>query len=187
LLDNEPIMANLDFFAVRSDLKNVIDFVFANTDIRVFEAYSAFGQDLREFHSFDELEAKYEVGRDPHGNGFAVRLELWSPSVESGPQIRRIELDPRRCQGHTFRYCLDGWSCIQLYLGGIHDRVITRSHYGHNSEVRARALGCRNRTVDWSVLKTLSRKIQYHIRGRLAVARVPGRPILAEIQRRETP
>ena len=173
-------MANLDFFAARSDFRRIIDFLFAETDIRMFESYSEFGRELREFHSFEELAASYDVGTDRGGSGFAVLLQLWSPSVESGPQIKRITLDPSRCRGHTFRYCLEGWSLMQLYLGGIHDRIITKSHYGHNSEVRARTWGCAKRAMNWSTLKTISGKIQYHIRGRLAVTRVPGRPVLAE-------
>lgn len=34
--------------------------------------------------------------------------------------------------------------------------------------------------MDWGALKGLSNKIQYHIRNRLSVTRVPGRPVLAE-------
>ncbi len=34
--------------------------------------------------------------------------------------------------------------------------------------------------VNWDALKTLSNRIQYHIRKRLAVAKVPGRPVLPQ-------
>jgi hypothetical protein len=172
-------MANLDFFATRADHEAILGFLFASTDIRMFESYSGFGQKLREFHSFEELTVAYDVGADPNGHGTAVLLQLWSPAVEPGPQIERIALDPRRCEGHTFRYCIDGWGLIQLYLGGIHGRTITKSHYGHNSEARARKWGYSD-GVDWGALKSLSNRVQYHIRGRLSVARVPGRPVLAE-------
>lgn len=172
-------MANLDFFATRADHEAVVRFLFASTDIRVFESYSEYDRELREFRSFEGLAAAYDVGADPYGHGFAVLLQLWSPSVEPGPQIERIKLDPRRCEGHTFRYNIEGWGLIQLYLGGTHGRTITSSHYGHNSEARARKWG-HSEGVDWAALKSLSNKIQYHIRGRLALARVPGRPVLAE-------
>lgn len=172
-------MASLDFFAARTDHQALIDFLFENTDARVFESYSEYSQELREFRSFDELAACYPVGVDEHGHGAAVLLQLWSPSVMTQLEIRRITLDPGHCQGHTFRYCIEGWGLIQLYLGGIHERIITKSHFGYNSEKRARAWG-HAEEVDWTALAKLSHRIQYHIRRRLAVARVPGRPVLRE-------
>jgi hypothetical protein len=172
-------MANLDFFATRADHEAVVRFLFDSTDVRVFESYSESDRDLREFRSFDDLAASYDVGADPHGHGTAVLLQLWSPSVEPGPNIVRFALDPRRCGGHTFRHKIEGWGLIQFYLGGLHGRVITKSHYGHNSEARARKWG-HDEGVDWAALTRLSNKIQYHVRRRLAVARVPGRPVLTE-------
>jgi hypothetical protein len=172
-------MANLDFFATRADHEALVRFLFGSTDVRVFESYSEFGRELREFRSFEELAVAFDVGADPAGSGFAVLLQLWSPSVQSGPRMERITLDPRRCEGHTFRYRIDGGGLIQLYFGGISGRAITKSHYGHFSEAGARKWG-RSEGVDWAALKGLSNKIQHHIRGRLAVARVPGRPVLAE-------
>ena len=34
--------------------------------------------------------------------------------------------------------------------------------------------------VNWEALKTLSNRIQYHIRKRLAAGKVPGRPVLPQ-------
>lgn len=172
-------MANLDYFATRADHEAVVGFLFASTDVRMFESYSEFGQELREFRSFEELASSYEVGADPNGHGVAVLLQLWSPSVEPGPRIERIALNPEKCRGHTFRYRIEGWGLVQLWLGGLHGRIVTKSHFGHNSEARARKWG-HSEGVDWIALKSLSNKIQYHIRSRLSVARAPGRPVLAE-------
>jgi hypothetical protein len=172
-------MANLDFFAARSDLKAVVDFLFQATDVRLFESYSRFGQELREFFTFGELDAAYNIGVDPQGNGTAALLQIWSASVMRRLDIERIPLHPGKCKGHTFRYCIEGGGLIQLYLGGVHGRIVTKSHFGHNSERRAQVWGVAD-GVNWDGLKKLSNKIQYHIRNRLAVAKVPGRPVLPE-------
>ena len=172
-------MANLGFFASRDDQKAVADFLFAHTDVRVFESYSEFGQELREFKSFSDLSSAFEVGVDRHGNGTAILLQLWSPSVMAKPEFARIDLDPRRCDGHTFRFCVRGGGLVQLYFGGVHDWVITASTFGHFSEAGARAKG-QAAGVNWTALGKLSNKIQYHVRRRLAVARVPGRPVLPQ-------
>jgi hypothetical protein len=172
-------MPSLDFFAARTDLAALLMFLLENTDVRVFESYSDYGQPLKEFRSFGELADAYEVGVDKCGRGDHILLQLWSPAVMDRLEIERIELNPQACEGQTFRYRIQGWGLIQLYLGGVYDRFITKSHFGHNSEKRAQAWGHAD-GVNWEALTQLSNKVQYHIRSRLAVARVPGRPVLRE-------
>ncbi|MBC7853776.1 MAG: hypothetical protein IAF94_10100 [Pirellulaceae bacterium] len=172
-------MANLDFFAAESDQRAVVDFLFTSTNVRLFESYSEFSQELREFRSLDELAAAFPLGVDKHGNGTAILLQLWSPSVMTKLEIERFALKPEKCNGHTFRHRIVGGGLIQLYLGGVHGRVITKSHFGHFAEAGARKWGV-EKGVNWSELKTLSNKVQYHIRKRLAAAKVPGRPVLPE-------
>jgi hypothetical protein len=172
-------VANLDFFAAEADHKLVAEFLFSSRDVRVFESFSEYDQDLREFHSYAELASAFPIGIDPFGNGKAVLLQLWSPSVMSKLKITRFPIDPDFCDGHTFRHRIDGGGLMQLYLGGVHDRIVTVSHFGHWSQAGARKWG-KDIGVDWDALKTLSNRIQYHVRRRLAVARVPGRPVLPE-------
>jgi hypothetical protein len=171
--------ANLDFFAAEADLRAVLDFVFSSTDARVFESYSEYGADLREFRSTDELAAVFPLGTDPHGNGNAVLLQLWSASVMRDLTIRRFKLDPAHCDSHTFRHCIEGGGLMQLYLGGVCQRVVTKSHYGHQSQVRAQAWEVDD-GVKWEALKTLSNRIQYHVRKRLATGKAGSMPVLPQ-------
>jgi len=171
--------ANLDFFAAEADQRSVLDFLFSSTDVRVFESYSQYSADLREFRSTDGLAATFPLGTDTHGNGNAVLLQLWSPSVMRDLTIRRFALDPTHCDGHTFRYNIEGGGLIQLYLGGVCEQVVTKSHYGHQSQVRAQAWEVDD-GVNWEALKTLSNRIQYHIRKRLAAGKAGSMPVLPQ-------
>lgn len=65
---------------------------------------------------------------------------------------------------------------MQLYLGGLHGRTVTKSHFGRNSQKRAIAWGVAE-GAHWRALEIVSRTIRNHVR-RQAVAHVPGRPIL---------
>lgn len=170
---------NLDFFAAEADQRAVLDFLFSSTDVRVFESYSEPGADLREFRSTDELAAAFPLGTDSHGNGKVVLLQLWSPSVMRELTIRRFALKPEHCGGHTFRHTIEGGGLMQLYLGGVCDRVVTLSHFGHQSQVRAEAWGV-DQGVNWEALKKVSNRIQHHIRKRLAAGKVPGCPVLPQ-------
>jgi hypothetical protein len=112
--------ANLDFFAAEVDQRAVADFRFSSTDVRVFESYSEFDQELREFRSADELSEAYPLGTDLAGNGTAVLLQLWSRSVVAELTITRFAVNPAACNGHAFRYRIDGGGLIQLYFGGVY-------------------------------------------------------------------
>lgn len=171
--------AHLIFFAAEADQRALTDFLFSSTDVRVFESYSEAGHELREFRSTDDLAATFPLGTDRFGNGSAILLQLWSPSVMAELTITRIALRPAACGGYTFRYRIDGGGLIQLYLGGVHERVVTISHFGHQSQARARKWDM-DHGVNWESLKTLSNRIQYHIRKRLAVAKTASCPILPQ-------
>jgi len=169
-------MASIDFYALGDDIRGLVHAIFEESDLRVFESYSRYDSELREFRSFDELSAAFSLGNDAHGNGHAVPLQLWSPSVMPRVEFERIAL---KVAGHSFRYRISGVGLIHLSFGGEHEGIITDSHYGHWSEAgaRQRAAGDVD-AVEWSALSRLSGRIQRHIRNKMAVARVRGRPIL---------
>ncbi|MEK6703917.1 MAG: hypothetical protein AABZ53_16785 [Planctomycetota bacterium] len=169
--------ANLNFFAAAEDQRELLDFLFQNTDIRMFEAYSRFDSELREFKDTSEVAEAFPIGTDPHGSGTAIFLELWSPTVVSRPDVRRITLKPGVCNG-TFRYCVEGNGLMRLQLGRVHGRVLTRSHFGHQSQTRARKWNVDD-GVNWETLFKLSSRIGYHVRKKLERAKVDGCPILA--------
>lgn len=171
--------ANVDFFAAEADQKALLDFLFSETDVRIFESYSEFDSELREFHSTEELVKVFPLGKDLHGNGNAVLLQLWSPSVMSRLSIERFSVNPESCNGHTFRHRIDGGGLMQLYLGGVSGSVITMSHFGCQSETRAKKWGVEE-GVNWESLERISGKIQYHLRKRMAAGEVPGRPVLPQ-------
>ena len=175
-------MPQLDFFAARDDQNEVLDFILKETDLRIFETASAFGEELREFKSLNEVALAHDLGTNTHGNGNAISLQLWSPGSNEKLQIEKIKLDPTQCEGHTFRYYIRGYTLMQLYFGGVHHKcgkVLTKSHFGYNSQIRAQKWGS-GEEVDWESLSKLSNRIQYHIRRRLARAKVPGRPVLRQ-------
>ena len=87
-------------------------------------------------------------------------------------------MNPKHCNGHTFRYSTDGWGLIQLYFGGQKDNVLFHSHIGHFSEKGA--LKCESVNngyvkVDkwnWKEIEQTSRKIKYQIYSKLVVRKI---------------
>lgn len=169
-------MATLDFYAIGDDVHDIVRFIFAETDARIFESYSEPEAELREFRSYEELTSGCDLGAGRHPNGSVPHLQLWSPSVMPDVVVRRISLRP---PGPEYRYCISGAGLMQLYFGREENGIISGSHFGHWNEAgaRARYVGDAD-AVDWRALARLGGRIGRRIRERMAVASVHGRPIL---------
>jgi hypothetical protein len=171
----------LDFFALRADVKNLFEFIWQETDCRVAESYSPFDHELRWFDFFEDIAGAYPIGTDQRVSKVSCSFMLWSPSVTPTFKIERIALDQRRVKGHSHRYSIGGTGLIHVLLGGLDRDVITPSSMGHISQQRARVYGTEDQ-ADWPALTKLARKIDYHVRRRLASAKTVPRsiPVLPE-------
>ena len=122
---------NYNFLATKSDKMNVLNYLFENTDLQVFDSYSEYGQEICQYRSTTEIATKFDL---ENGGQFAVIFQLWSPRFGGEVMFRRIELKPRYCNGHTFRYATGGWGLIQLCLGGCQKNSLHHSNIGHFNE-----------------------------------------------------
>jgi len=166
-------MAVCDFYALEDDLRRVFRFLYAETDIVVYEHSSQLEHAPRQFESLAEIESAYSLGTYRAG-----QLQLWSPTVSAPPIIRRVEITHPT---PTYRYDVEGAGLMQLYLDGRQDGIIYHTHFGHWNEA-----GARQRSIhpaddcDWRALAKLSRKIQGQIRRKLAAAVFYKRPVLSQ-------
>ncbi len=168
-------MAYLDFFAARDDLFALFDFLFAETDVRVFDLYSDFGEGLREYTSAKQIDAVHQIGLDQTGIRGSVPLTLWSPSAVQTPTIKTMI---SHLPDLGARQRLEAAGLMQLYLGGVKEYRIAKTHFGHYEEKGARVWwGDATNLTDWVMLAKTCRKIQYHIRKRLAVTGIENAPL----------
>jgi hypothetical protein len=168
-------MAQMDFYALREDIRSLFHFIFEETDLEVFEMNSELDAALRHFRSFHDLDRAFHLGVDKFGNASETHLALWSPSVSAKPEPTLVNLDPR--MEHHFRYTLEesATGLIVLHLGGDHEGMITESCCFHWNEAGARCKGAKDvDSIRWSRLARISGKIQRHVRGKMAVAKVRG-------------
>ena len=84
------------------------------------------------------LEAQFVIGRC-EGTMPIILLQLVPPSSFDLCQVRRIELNRSTFGDNAFRYRLDGWGLIQLYLGGIGSHGAVASHSNHFTRAGAKS------------------------------------------------
>jgi hypothetical protein len=168
----KSFMATLDFYALGDDARQLLEFLYSETDVVVYELGSRPNCDLRRFDSIAEVAEAYELG------GYrTVHLTLWSPSVTAHPVIERIQVT--KVSEPYFRYAIRGGGLIQLYLDGMREGAIHYSHFGHWNEAGARRRSTYPASdCNWPALRKLSGKIQRHIRSKLAAAKLRACPVL---------
>ncbi len=130
-------MPNCKFYATRQDHVELLRWLFNEGKCRVFETASEFEKPLKEFFSVDAILKEFDR---PHLNGVArdtVHLQLYLAEASPAFVARRLKLDPKHCNGATFRYDAEGWGLIQLYLAVPKAGWLTVSTTNHNSATRA--------------------------------------------------
>lgn len=105
-------------------------------DPRVIEAYSEFDRDIREIPTKESLEQliSEEIGKKNRHK--SVYCLLLYPGSNGFVSKRKIQLDPKRCDGATYRYTMEGWGVSQFQLELTKPASI-RCRFAANSEKRA--------------------------------------------------
>lgn len=166
---------NYNFYAGENDKLEIIEFIFNETDLKIYDFYSPYGEKICKYSSAKEMAEKFDF---ISGGKFALTFSLWSPRHKGKPIFRRIELNPKYCNGHTFRYSTDGLGMIHLYFGGIKNKYLALSNIVHISERRARIYESPiffKSKVDkwnWKEINKTSRKIKYRIHKKMAVDKI---------------
>lgn len=102
----------------------------------VVESYSDPGRPAQQFYSPDALVAFIEEKR---GLGIgAVQFSIQYADTLGSLELRRVALDPSKCDGATFRTVAEGWGLIHVRLVVFGEDVVG-SYVSANSEGRAKA------------------------------------------------
>ena len=102
----------------------------------VFEAYSGYEREIRYFHDKQSLieYISEELANDSKHKSVYCLVQY----SETGGFVRKrkVQLDPNRCDGATYRYAMEGWGLIQVQID-LTDRERVRVRFAVNSEKRA--------------------------------------------------
>ena len=164
-----------DFFADKGDKTSVLDFIFRETVLQVFDHYSSYGQEISQYKSTVEISRRFDLEK---GRPSSVVFNLWAPDFGGLVQFQRVALNPKYCNGSTFRYATRGWGLIQLHFGGLNENILYHSHIGHFNEagaLRSEAVNKENGKVslwDWKAIEQVSRKLKYQIHNKMAVRKI---------------
>ncbi|MEZ9526868.1 hypothetical protein [Enterovibrio norvegicus] len=164
-------MPNCNFYAVEQDFEEILNFIFDEMKCRVFESYSKYDTELVEFESMKDVVEYFQLPDFSKKPNRSATLMLWPIEASDNVRVNRIELNPKKCQGATHRYRVDGWGLISLELKGINKAGLQYSTTNHNTEKRATVWGPNYSDVmgsptdwDWKAVSSASRKLNNFIK-----------------------
>lgn len=129
-------MAEVYWYGTDADHQQFLTWLLAEPGLALWQEYSDFDQKLKRFRDARDVIADtsrpYPNGR-PHFPLYVLYLR------GSGPRFRstRYALDPRACDGATFRYIVTkGLGLMDMTIGPMHQNTVLRS--GFRSPVPSR-------------------------------------------------
>lgn len=164
-------MPNCDFFAYGDDHRVILEHIFRTMPCRIFELASEVDTELAEFHSLADIEHRYQINDWSHDQHQTLHLQLYAEGADGYVNFRRVDLNPKKCDGATYRYSCNGWGLIQLYLESPRNSILRNSHTNHNSETRAHNWATTYPDMgdpaswNWAVVNSFSRKLNRFIRN----------------------
>ena len=162
-----------DFYGIKKDKECILDFIFSETNYLVFDHYSNPGEELKQYSSTKEIVENFDL---ENGKQYAVTFGLWNPQDGTKNIIQKVSLDPKYCDGHSFRFRSKGWGIQRLYFGGIQDEFINSSQFIGFNEKGAIEKDLLNadsekeaHLLDWKLIRSDQRKLKNFIEKKMGV------------------
>jgi hypothetical protein len=97
-----------------TDLRLVVDSIFTVGNPTAYETFSHYDSDTLSFSDADKLCEHLAVPRPRRDS--VLGFSIYYPDTYGLVEKTRINLDQKRCEGHTFRYQMHGWGLIQFQV-----------------------------------------------------------------------
>lgn len=155
-------------FITLEQLHEIFDLIYEIEEVVVKESYSQFDKPTQIFAN------QYELKKDfSEGSNFKY-YAIYYPLAKGKVFEKTIKLNPEKCEGHTTRYCQEGWGIIFIQCETMEEQI--KCKISVNTEKRAQKwestcpeLG-QIKDWDWVVVKKLAGKLTRTLRkqGKLA-------------------
>lgn len=119
----------------REQLYGLIEYILSDSKNELHESYSEMEAEIIQINSLTEFQSYFENGNI---NGKThLNFGIYNPKFKGKFFISKIKLNPKYCQGKTYRYRIDGWALIFLNLELKKDKSQIECQVSVNSKKRA--------------------------------------------------
>lgn len=145
------------------DLFKLVDFDLSGSGVTLFESYSEYEKEIIVIKYWNEFIEYFQsaLSSGRKDLGFAI----YYPRGNGQVSITKVELNPKYCNGKTFRYRAEGWGLIFLHVTFLKLPDTIKCSISANSEKRAVKWKEIIPTIDspdnwnWAIVESNTRKL----------------------------
>ncbi len=177
-------MPNCDFYATDGDHELLLDYIFDESLVEVYELSSDFDKPLKQFHSTGEVMKEFDRTYTNGNKWSSLHLQLYVLGSSHKFKPTKVFYKNENCDKETFKYKAEGYGLIQLYLSVPDKGLLSNSHTNHNTKKRAETWARTEIEIeevaawDFDVITKYSSKLNRYIR-KLSVGKITSRPVLS--------
>ncbi|NRD22377.1 hypothetical protein HNV10_03935 [Winogradskyella litoriviva] len=147
----------------KEKLFELIEFILSDSKTELYESYSEMENELVRISNFSEFKDYFEHSTTEKKRqlGFGI----YNPESKGKFTITKLKLDPKYCNGKTYRNRIDGWGIIYVHLNLLNTENEIECRISVNSRKRAENWKSTNPEFgnpelwDWKIIESNARKI----------------------------
>ena len=119
----------------KEKLFELIEFILSDSKTELYESYSEMENELVRISNFSEFKDYFEHSTTEKKRqlGFGI----YNPESKGKFTITKLKLDPKYCNGKTYRNRIDGWGIIYVHLNLLNTENEIECRISVNSRKRA--------------------------------------------------
>ncbi|GAA4239634.1 hypothetical protein GCM10022291_34770 [Postechiella marina] len=147
----------------KTELFKLIEFILSNSKAEFYESYSEMEKELVRINNSSEFKDyfEYSTSEKKRQLGFGI----YNPESKGKFSITKLKLDPKYCNGKTYRNRIDGWGIIYVHLNLLNAENEIECRISVNSKKRVENWKSTNPEFgnpelwDWKIIESNARKI----------------------------
>ncbi|WCO03576.1 hypothetical protein [Psychroserpens ponticola] len=147
----------------KKEFFELIEFILSDSKAELYESYSEMEKDLVRIKNYSEFKDyfSHSIAENKKQLGFGI----YHPESKGRFSITELKLDPKYCNGKTYRNRIDGWGIIYIQLNLINAENEIECRISVNSKKRAENWKSTNPEFgnpelwEWKVIESNARKI----------------------------
>lgn len=147
----------------KEKLFELIEFILSDSMTELYESYSEMEKELVRINNFSEFKHyfKHSTSEKKVQLGFGI----YNPECKGKFSITKLKLNPKYCNGKTYRNRIDGWGIIFIHLNLLNTENEIECRISVNSKTRAENWKNTNPEFgnpelwEWKIIESNARKI----------------------------
>jgi len=168
-------MPQIRLYATKQDIRDAVIFLLQDRGFTAFELWSELDSPLLRYVAAEQLFTDFPIGRKE------CEIAWWHPQLMPKARPNRVRVDPKLCDGKTFRFHSIDFAMLHLSTGIYRSKKLTPCEFGLVTQKYYKNCGGRAK-IDWRMLNAEFNAIRKYFEAR-SVGKVDGCLVMPDAYR----